>query len=69
MKLQQFTQSRPEDSNAVIKLAFIAFICTVAQGSTWEVGSSTLASCFAALFAATVDQHVARVLSLEKCCT
>ena len=69
MKLQQLTQNRLEHSNAVIKLAFIAVSSTVASGSTWEVGSRTLASCFAALFAATVDQLVARVLSLAKCCT
>ena len=68
MKLQQLTQSRLEDSNAVIKLVCIEVFFKVAQGHTWEVGSCTLASCFTALFAATVDQLVVRVLSLAKCC-
>ena len=54
MKLQQLTQSRLEDSNAVITLVCIA----VAYGSTWGVGSCTLASRFTALFAATVDSKV-----------
>ena len=61
MKLQQLTQIRLEDSNAVIKVVCIEVSFKVAKGHTWKVGS-LFESCFTALFAATVDQLVA------KCC-